>query len=529
MAHTLPLPPITKSVVRPAAWVEAAAAFSFANLCYFRVWSELLTYSRADAYLMKLPYSRAAYLAVMLNVLMVGAAGWALASLVQSSRSRTVWVAARSVFFALLLVPLNALRSVLANTYDYLRSPLFDLLGIRGVLLLAAVLAAAALTIVLRWPEQLLRAARAVLLILSPLVLFTFAQAMWRAATYDASEFRDRATAPPLGQKRAPRVLWVILDEWDYRITFVNRPAGLPLPEMDRLRRESFSADNAAPPGPETLISMPALLTGRAVSDAFKRGPSELLLVRPGEARPVTWRGRPNIFDSVRTAGFDTALVGWYHPYCRELASSLTHCEWWKMSMQYNTMGRTLAELIPGETRSLFETSLLSAFGQSLSTSDHSRTYREMMVRALAVATDPAYGFTLLHLPVPHAPHAYSRRTGRFDLKNSPIRGYADSLALADRTIGDIRRALEKAGLWDSTAVLFTSDHGYRSAKAFDGRSDPRIPFLLKLPGQAAGMEFAPPFDTLLTGRLLLAILRREVATPRDAVAWIGAHQAAQR
>ena len=77
--------------------------------------------------------------------------------------------------------------------------------------------------------------------------------------------------------------------------------------------------------------------------------------------------------------------------------------------------------------------------------------------------------------------------------------------------------------------MLFTSDHSYRSAEAFDGRSDPRIPFLLKMPGQAAGMEFAPPFDTLLTGRLLLAILQREVATPHDAAAWIAAHQSAQQ
>jgi hypothetical protein len=30
-------------------------ALSLANLCYLRVWSELLTYTRSDTYLMKLP------------------------------------------------------------------------------------------------------------------------------------------------------------------------------------------------------------------------------------------------------------------------------------------------------------------------------------------------------------------------------------------------------------------------------------------------------------------------------------------
>ena len=116
-----------------------------------------------------------------------------------------------------------------------------------------------------------------------------------------------------------------------------------------------------------------------------------------------------------------------------------------------------------------------------------------------------------MHLPVPHAPHAYDRKTGTFTLGNSPIAGYIDSLALLDRSVGELRRAMENAGVWDSTTVLFTSDHGYRDAEALDGKSDPRIPYILKLASQKEGVEYTQEFNTVLTADLLLGVLRGEI------------------
>ena len=47
-----------------------------------------------------------------------------------------------------------------------------------------------------------------------------------------------------------PRVVWIIFDEADYRMIFEQRPASLEMPEFDRLREESLSANNAISPGP---------------------------------------------------------------------------------------------------------------------------------------------------------------------------------------------------------------------------------------------------------------------------------------
>jgi hypothetical protein len=517
---------VVQPVTRRSPWRRAAVALSFANLCYLRVWSELLTWSGHDAYVMKRPYSRADYGAAILNVLLVGALAWAVSTGAGRLRSPRLRRLARWGFFVALLLPLEAVRAVLAKRFTYLRSPLLELVGAHGTLLLGAGLGAAALLVIWRWPRQLARASATALLLVSPLAPVTFAQAIWRAARYDDSAFRDGALAPLLREARtSPRIVWVILDEWDQRLTFADRPESIRLPEIDRLRRESLHAENAYSPGSETSTVMPALITGRLVAGAIRRGPSELLLVYPEGQPPVPWAGEPNIFSAARQAGFNTALVGWYYPYCRTLASTLSDCAWWPMSMPYNSMGRTLPELVPNQTRSLLETSLFSVFGQSLSALDHARTYHEMMARARGVIADRRYGLTLLHLPIPHSPHVFNRRTGRFDLKNSPIRGYIDSLVLADGTIGELRRTLEEAGLWEDTTVLFTSDHAHRSAAALDGKKDHRVPFLLKMAGQPAPVRFIDPFNTVLTHDLLLAILGGQVSTSEQAAAWLSAHR----
>lgn len=510
---------------RTVDWKLLAAAFSFANLCYLRVWSELLTFSRSDTYTMKVPFSRSDYVAVMVNVLLLGMIGAGAALLVRRAQSSRWKIAGRVALCILLLLPLNALRSVLANQFPYLRSPIFNLLGTKGVLVTGLVFSAGGAVLVRSRLRQTANSVAAILLVFFPLVPVTFGQALWRVTTFDASRFLDGPSAPAYPGKAARRVVWVVLDEWDQRLTFLDRPAGLQLPEIDRLRGEVLYAQNAYPPGPETPISMPALITGRLVKDVVRAGQSDLLLIHPESASPVPWRSESNVFAETRSAGFNTALVGWYHPYCRVLGDSLTSCDWWPMNLQANSMGYGLPAHIRNQARSLFETSLLSIFGQSLATRGHARTYLEMMERARQVTADPRFGLVFLHLPTPHAPHTYNRRTGRFDLANSPIKGYVDSLALADRTVGDIRRTLEQAGLWENTTVIFTADHSYRSSEALDGKNDERIPFLLKPAGGGGPIEYRPAFNTLLTRDLLRSVLRSEVQTSRDAAAWLDHHR----
>jgi hypothetical protein len=500
---------------------DLAIALSLANLCYLRVWTELLTYRRGDTYLMKAAPGPAQLAAVMTNVLLLGLLLWGAVTLARKRLSKSAFRWVQCVFLLFLAVPVNALRAVASREFEYLKSPLFELLGSRGVAALGIVLAVAGVGSILLFHRKLAPLAAAILFAFFPFCALTFGQGLWKIANYRADAFAPNALSPPLrNAKTSPRVVWILFDEWDYDLTFIEPASDLRFPELKRLGQESVVASQALPPGPETPISIPGYFTGRLVQRVQYDGPRELQITYQGSSAPVPWSQQPSVFTSARQLGFNTALVDWFHPSCRIL-SGLTSCEWWEMPVQFNSMGHTFWQQLPGQTRSLFETTLFSAFGQSLSVLQQVETYREILRRGLAIANDPSYGFSFIHMPIPHAPHAYDRRTGKFTLKNSPIRGYFDSLALLDLTLGEIRRSMEVAGTWDRTTVLITSDHPYREAEALVGKKDPRIPYFLKMAAQKDTQPYSQPFNTVLTHDLLLAILRGEATNAQEVAEWL--------
>ena len=332
-------------------------------------------------------------------------------------------------------------------------------------------------------------------IILLPFVLVTFGQAIWKAASYNPQLLADKPLAPfvPVASE-APRIIWVIFDRLDQRLAFIDRPNVIKLPEFDRLRHEAVYASNAFPPSSYTIFSLPALTEGRLVGYANQRN-QDTLLIRGKPGDPLTrWGSRPTVFSEARKSGFNSGIVGWYLPYCRVLNSNVSSCEWFDMARQHNSYDLTtdgsasLPSIMGHELRSLAETNYLSPFGQSLATQKHSGTYDALLESSLKVAIDPRLNLILLHFPIPHWPYFYNRRSGAYNLRNSLVYGYLDSLVLADITLGKIRRYLEIAGLWQNTTLLVSSDHSHRSAsRKLDGKTNPRVPFLLKLAGRLKG------------------------------------------
>jgi hypothetical protein len=364
------------------------------------------------------------------------------------------------------------------------------------------------------------------LLILAPFVLVTFPRALWGAASYNPVPFLDQPLAPKTAQAKEPdlRVVWFIFDEMDQRLTFIDRDPGLKLPELDRFRQSSVYATLAYPPSGATLTSLPSLITGRLVDAAQPTDRNTLRIAVSGSREKVNWRDQPNVFKQARTLGLNTTLVGWYHPYCRVLASDLAQCAWAPIEQISNALARDFLGAAQDQFRSMFETSLYSPFGQSLLTLTRIRREAALVKRAQAMITDPYTGFAFVHLQSPHAPHAYNRQTGHFDLQNSGVQGYIDGLALVDRTFGDLRRAMEQANVWNRTAVLVSADHWYRAAKLLDGKQDHRVPFLLKLPGQTTAATFDQPFSTVLSQELLMSVLQKTVSTPEQVLHWLSLH-----
>ena len=74
-----------------------------------------------------------------------------------------------------------------------------------------------------------------------------------RCRTDRTPEYADGPLAPRAPQHSLPRVVWIVFDELDYRLSFPDRPSNLAMPHFDQLRAESIFAANAIPPANNTL------------------------------------------------------------------------------------------------------------------------------------------------------------------------------------------------------------------------------------------------------------------------------------
>ena len=318
------------------------------------------------------------------------------------------------------------------------------------------------------------------------------------------------------------RVIWIIFDEMDQRVSFLERPDYVHLPEFDRLRQEGLYALNAHPPYHSTLESVPALLTGRLVSRAAPVAPDDLQITYLGAEAPVSWRSQPNIFSMVRERSLNAAGGGYGHSYCRLFGDMLTSCfshsnsyfEWKGENSEDNLLAAAIAQILPEAISNRYIPM---------------RNYLRMLEYAKKVAVDERLNLIFLHFRVPHRPYIYDVEKEEFsvlyDFVSYPSgKGYFSNLVLADATLGEIRNALESAGLWKKTTIIASSDHWWRN-NTYDRKVDKRVPFILKLAGENEAVIYELEFNTVLTCGLVLAILDGHLSSIKDVVNWLDDHR----
>jgi hypothetical protein len=373
---------------------------------------------------------------------------------------------------------------------------------------------------------------RSAFLAASPVLAIVTIWSTSAALRYSGSVYTDGALAPALPGTPRIRVVWVIFDELSEAVAFEQRPPTLRLPNLDRLRAESFYAVAASSPSDETLISMPALILGEELAEAQPLGPDDLQLRAPGRTVWFPWVAVPNLFDTARGLGFNTAVAGWYHPYGRVLNRSLTRCYWVAMLRPPGIEEPFEIRPVTGAAgeRQWWQFASLPLIGHLWSElpSAHRRTERTkrflfLLEHARELAADPSIGLVLLHLPVPHPPAIYSR--SKHALTTDGPLSYLDNVALADETLGALRQAIEQAGLWDRTALLISADHGWRTRmwsrspdwtaeeQAASHNDTSAVPFLLRLPGQISALRYDRPFNTVITRQILTRMLSGQLTS----------------
>jgi hypothetical protein len=245
------------------------------------------------------------------------------------------------------------------------------------------------------------------------------------------------------------------------------------------------------------------------------------------------------VFSDARSAGFNVGIAGFYLPYCRMFDT--TSCEWYPaigfLPVEWGStlsVGGFMALTVKRQAVAMplvRRLGLGRALGEasSLKPAQHAVTYRETREAALRSIVDSRLNLVFVHWNVPHLPAIYDAAKDEFS--NGPGNDYLDNLRLLDRTVRDVRLTLEKAGLWESSTILMTSDHPLRMSSwrrqalgpmpGGDYRQRAEVPFLLKMAGQKQGIAYNHAMQTVVTKDLLLAILKGEITEPEQVAGWL--------
>lgn len=524
---------------------RALACLGLANLLLLSEWLSLdMLYNREASYFADIRYPLTYAWSTALAVVLIGAGLTAASTLLEHlRRSRRSQVVERLVLAANALVIIEVWMSLSA------------LPASRGVrLIIAAGLAAAAVACVVRLPSAATLASGARLLaftaLLFPILLgYTLVLSANYRLPPPVQAARSDAVIPATN-----RLIWVVFDELDSSAAFDRRPSRLRLPELDRLRAESLVATSAYAPGAWTLDALPTLWTGRPVSDAREAGPSDLRLTFVGSAGSHTLAESPTVFARAHSAGLRVGIAGWYHPYCRLFGAVAEQCEavsFGGATTSFRRAGfaaeRGILAMVPllvswhapWSLEAILTGGLVRSRAdgeETMVVSQMAATYKRVHARSLDMVRDPSLSLVFAHYPVPHFPGFYDPVRGEIDITGS--RSYMDNLALVDRTLGELRGALEEAGLWSTTTLLVHSDHALRPRfwqewqqwtpeleAVTGGQQSALTPFMLKLPDQQEGAEYGQSFSVSLAHDLVLAVLDGRLRSSTDVTAWLDANR----
>ncbi len=525
--------------------------FSVGHLCFVRRWYDLeLLKERYLDYYRTGPADQKLLWATLIAASLLTATLWLAWRWVERRPSPAKLKLAHCSFLLLLIFPLESVRRYWSEELGRAGPGFtFTILAVEAVLAAGAVMA---------WFEifWIVRAARYVVLTLTllfPSLMIAFSLGQFNAEP--ASAYLPKSSLPmlPPGAGTSRRVIWLLFDEFDQRLAFDARPPSVRLPELDRLRAESLVADHATQTASWTILALPSLLSGRIFGRAELVDAGRLRVYPEGSADALGWRDQPNVFKRARAMGANAELAGWHHPYCRVFGDSLVRCLdapgghppaglIREQNATEEGVLKTVVTLFRLQLENLRD--MLRTDGVSTSANLRSalvqrrqqQAYFRIRDRAYAASVDRQIGFLFVHFPTPHLFGIYDRQRRDFTLSSSI--GYLDNLALVDRTVGEVRRTLEQAGLWEGTSILITSDHGLRPAlwrgrynwtpeldRLTAGGPSETVPFIVKLAGQNHPVVYDQPFSNFVTGDLSLAILGGQVSTPAETAAWLDQHR----
>jgi Sulfatase len=313
------------------------------------------------------------------------------------------------------------------------------------------------------------------------------------------------------------RIVWLLFDELSYDQAFDHRFPGLAMPAFDKLKSESVSFSDLRPAGYYTEQVIPSFFLGHVVAGIRSNLDGELMVKLDNQGGWQAFNPRATLFSDAQRIGWTTGLVGWYNPYCRILAGTLDYCFWRMGDGEWNGTSPENSVLTNAMAPLMERIRKLQHKDRFPQEEKHASDLAAVMSQAKALIREQSIGLVFIHLPVPHPPGIYDRRSGHPRFNGT----YIDNLALADRTLAELMETLNATASAGKTTVIVCSDHSWRlrmwgtapqwtkeEEAASHGRFDPRPVLFIHFPGQSDERDETAPFDEIRIHAIIERMLR---------------------
>jgi hypothetical protein len=325
------------------------------------------------------------------------------------------------------------------------------------------------------------------------------------------------ANDPKAGKER---IVWILFDELSYDQLFEHRFPGLALPAFDSFKSKSVVFSNLQPAGYYTDRVVPSFFLGKLVDNirsSLDGDPIVNLRGKPWKA----FDAHATVFADAQHLGWTTGVVGWYNPYCRILAGTLNYC-YWRMGDGQSDGALPEQSVLQNAMVPLVEQLRDIQHKPSFAQLKQAEDLTAVMPQAETLLRDESIGFAFIHLPIPHPPGIYDRKTG-----HRGTAGYLDNLALTDRSLAELMEVLNTTALAPRTTVIVGSDHSWRvplwrltaswtkeDEAASHGRFDPRPVLMIHFPGQEDEHIVTAPFPSIGIHDIIERMLRGQESLP---------------
>ena len=269
----------------------------------------------------------------------------------------------------------------------------------------------------------------------------------------------------PPAPANKPRLVWILFDELAYKYTFETRDPSLHLPNFDRLRSESTLYTDVTPIAYRTTHAVPSLMLGRDVTEVEYTSKNEYRIqVDNGQWEP--FNADASLIGMAKQHGLTSSIVGWYIAYCPVFATVATTCYWSNEDAQDRgptSLEAGFAENVWFPLRIMVEQFLWPSRAWAdvgrWNADGHIASVQDVSQHALETLANSQADILYLHIPSPHPPEFWDRRTASYAVGGS----YLDSLDYTDRLLGQMLDVLEKQPRWASTMLIVQGDHSWRT------------------------------------------------------------------